>query len=549
MTLAELLKEVWYTKGTDKTLNSSYTTGYVEKLTSTVGGSVTEYTYTYDAKGNITKIVYSTGEEIRYIYDDIGQLVNETNELLGVTNVYFYDNAGNITGMSSYALDDDGNTTQEKLKERSYGYSTSSWGDLLTSFNGISITYDNIGNPLTYYNGDEYIFSWTGRRLTGATKWSNTYSFTYNDDGIRTSKTVNGITTKYYLNGSQIVAEESDYYLTVYIYDASGSPIGMQYHGSNGYNETFWYEKNLQGDVVAVYDSAGVKMLSYTYDAWGNATPTYYDYLSSSLDSVNPFKYRGYYYDNDLGLYYLNSRYYDATVGRFINIDSLMSGTNGSLQGFNLYAYCFNNPVNLTDCNGNWPEWIENASTWVNDRIIRPVKNFFSPLTNTISGQFQDGIFRGSGALTGGYSEFNWRLDDKIKSSGSQDVWLGAFYKISVGNANGKIGIGNDNLSAYLKGVADGLVATAQAGLHYKNGFGVGAKAKAAVLSGRATTEFNIFGWQVELGVSGDILSVGADATIGIFPTDDGGKKFDISYGASPGLFGWGFVARVKFPG
>lgn len=203
----------------------------------------------------------------------------------------------------------------------------------------------------------------------------------------------------------------------------------------------------------------------------------------------------------------------------------------------------------MSDISGHWPKWIEDAASWVNNNIVQPVANFFSPKTNTVSGQFQDGIFRGSGSLTGGYSEFNWRLDDKIKSSGAQDGWIGGFGKASVGNANGKIGIGNDNLSVSLKGVADGLVANVQAGLHYKDGFGVGAKAKAAVLSGRATTEFNIFGWQVELGVSGDLLSVGAEATIGIFPTDDGGKQFDARCNVGSGLFGGGFIFRIKAPG
>ncbi|CDC60151.1 unknown [Clostridium sp. CAG:448] len=203
----------------------------------------------------------------------------------------------------------------------------------------------------------------------------------------------------------------------------------------------------------------------------------------------------------------------------------------------------------MSDSSGHWPQWTKDAASWVNNNIVQPVANFFSPKTNTISGRFQDGIFRGSGSLTGGYSEFNWRLDDKIKSSGAQDGWIGGFGKVSVGNTNGKIGIGNDNLSASLKGVADGLVATAQAGLHYKDGFGIGAKAKASVLSGRATTEFNIFGWQVELGVSADVLSIGAEATIGIFPTEDGGKQFDARAGGSHGIFGWGFVVRVKVPG
>ena len=98
------------------------------------------------------------------------------------------------------------------------------------------------------------------------------------------------------------------------------------------------------------------------------------------------------------------------------------------------------------------------------------------------------------------------------------------------------------------KGVGDGLVATAQAGLHYKDGFGIGAKAKASVLSCRATTEFNIFGWQVELGVSGELLSIGAEATIGIFPTESGGKEFRMKAGVAPGPYGWGYVVRIKSP-
>ncbi len=185
----------------------------------------------------------------------------------------------------------------------------------------------------------------------------------------------------------------------------------------------------------------------------------------------------------------------------------------------------------------------------MNNNIIQPVANFFSPSTNTISGRFQDGILRGSGSLTDGYSEFNWRIDDKIKSFDSQDGWVGGFGKSSVGNANGKIGLGNDDLSVSLKGVADVLMANAQAGLHYNGGFGIGAKAKVAVLSGRITTEFSIFGWQLELGVSGELLALGADATIGVFPTEDGGKQFRVERGVSPGLFGAGFIFRLKVPG
>lgn len=200
-----------------------------------------------------------------------------------------------------------------------------------------------------------------------------------------------------------------------------------------------------------------------------------------------------------------------------------------------------NNPVNMSDESGHWPQWVKNAASWVNNNIIKPVTNFFSPSTNSISGNFQDGIFRGSGSLTGGYSEFNGRLQVNSKDNKNNGM-LGGYAKVSGGNASGKVGIGNDNVSLSLKGVGDALTATAQAGIQYKDGFGAAAKAKASVLSGRATTEFELFGWQIEFGVSGDVLSVGAEAMIGIFP--DEGFTAKASVGA--GLFGGGFVFRVK---
>ena len=138
--------------------------------------------------------------------------------------------------------------------------SDSEWGDLLTGYNGTTITYDEIGNPLSYYNGTAYTFTWEGRRLVGAVKGSKTMSFTYNDSGIRTSKTVNGVVHTYQLNGSQIVSEEWEDKLLVYLYDASGSPIGMMYQKTSYETNEFdvyWFTKNLQGDITSVYDSTG----------------------------------------------------------------------------------------------------------------------------------------------------------------------------------------------------------------------------------------------------------------------------------------------------
>ena len=491
---------------------------------------------------------------------------------------YIYDNSGNMTAKKRYAFTT--GTLGAVQYTYSYQYEDSSWGDLLSSYNGLDIGYDEIGNPTRIVTSDfsipgeyteqyGYVYEWNGRQLLNRRSFENCgdydmvyddpVSFTYNADGIRTSKTVNGHRYNYLLNGSQIIGEtwslSSTEYRLLYIYDETGSPIGIQYRTSayaTGTFDYFFFEKNLQGDIVAVYNANGRKIGSYVYDAWGNfsitTTSTNTALENSIVRDYNPFRYRGYYYDKDLGWYYLQSRYYNPQWGRFVNADNVIAGAGGSIHGYNVFAYSFNNPINMLDSTGNWPQWMKNAANWVNNNIIQPVANFFSPSTNTISGQFQEGIFRGSGSLTGGYSEFNWRLDDKIKSSGSQDVWIGGFGKASVGNANGKVGIGNDNISASLKGVADGLVASAQAGLHYKDGFGVGAKAKASVLSGRATTEFNIFGWQVELGVCGELLSIGAEATIGIFPTESGGKEFRMKGGVAPGPYGWGYVVRIKSP-
>ena len=233
----------------------------------------------------------------------------------------------------------------------------------------------------------------------------------------------------------------------------------------------------------------------------------------------------------ETGFYLTGIRYYDPEIGRFINADSVIAGVGGSIQGYNMFAYCFNNPVNMSDPSGNWPKWIETAANWVNKNIIQPVANFFSPSTNTISGQFQDGILRGSGSLTGGYSEIMLRgqtNQQAVPISKEASTTIGAFGKISGGNGSGKIDVG------------DVLTATGQAGLTYKNGLGIKLKAKAAVATGRATIEFNVYGCQVEFGVYGDALAIGAEATIGIF---EGG--FEAKAGASA-LFGGGFVFRVK---
>ena len=131
--------------------------------------------------------------------------------------------------------------------------------------------------------------------------------------------------------------------------------------------ECYWFEKNLQGDITYVYDNNGAKKIEYTYDAWGNHTTIYWNGGGNCGAKYNPFRYRGYYYDTDLGLYYLNSRYYDSNIGRFVNADGQIADVGGDIIGYNLFAYCFNNPVNMIDSTGNWPSWsnLIKGSTWL----------------------------------------------------------------------------------------------------------------------------------------------------------------------------------------
>ena len=328
--------------------------------------STTTYNYTYDDNGNITQIADAGGViQNKYYYDSLGQLIREDNRALGNSYTYTYDNAGNRTLKKrfNFTLGTLGNATGVY----EYSYSSSGWGDMLIYDDSTysAISYDTIGNPTYIENTDDpEIYSelaWRGRLLMSFSEYDidscNSVSFTYNNNGIRTSKTVDGIRHDYVLNGSQIISEiwksGNTEHLLYYVYDENGLPIGLQYRTSAyeaGVFDCFFFEKNLQGDIIAVYNSTGKRIGSYTYDAWGN-----FNYSLASGNTaletrivyrLNPFRYRGYYYDVETGLYYLQSRYYNPKWGRFLNADDSLYS---SIFGFNLFAYCDNNPISYID--------------------------------------------------------------------------------------------------------------------------------------------------------------------------------------------------------
>ena len=369
-------------------VSNGQATSRVATYSTNIGGTATGYRYSYDAKGNITEIRSNSTFALiaSFTYDNLSRLTRENNAQLGKTYTYTYDNAGNITSKKTYAytVGTLGSVQDTKL----YTYGNNNWGDQLTAYNGATITYDASGNPLTYNNGSSYTFTWTpGRRLASATKGTTSLSFKYNESGIRTTKTVGTVVHEYILDGTKIVAEKWGVngvtHLVEYIYDAN-SVIGMIYHNNTMSVDSFEqyvFEKNLQGDIVAVYNATGTKLVAYTYDAWGNVTTTYYNGGASNGAQYNSLRYRGYYYDTETGLYYLNSRYYDPATGRFINADAFINA-NGDLTGFNMYAYCSNNPVMFCDCSGMC---IHNGTEHLTCKICRSLQSGDDPTSNVVA--------------------------------------------------------------------------------------------------------------------------------------------------------------------
>ena len=281
---------------------------------------------------------------------------------------YYYDNAGNLT---SWKIQDGSATVTQE--QHTYTYGDSNWKDLLTAFDGQTITYDGGGNPLSYYNGRRYTMTWrNGRELNTATVGGKTYSYEYDVNGQRTRKTnSDGGYTQYYIVDGLTVAEQrftstgAEKYTLRYLHDESNSPVGfgIQYPGGTTWTN-YYFAKNLQGDVIALYlwngTSTGTLVATYKYDPWGkpigiyNASGATISQTAANVAAYNPFRYRGYRYDADTGFYYLQSRYYDPAICRFINADAYNDTGNGIL-GYNMFAYCLNNPVMYADDGGTWP--------------------------------------------------------------------------------------------------------------------------------------------------------------------------------------------------
>jgi RHS repeat-associated protein len=254
-----------------------------------------------------------------------------------------------------YKEQDDGVYSDSLLE---FSYQTTGWKDILTAVTVDGITeyisgYDSAGNP-GYYRGYIDGVTFENRNLVSLYSPWDEFLYSYNASGIRTAKNINGVITNYVLEGSKVIKETKAGTVLQYYYDSSDEIVGFTYNGT-----TYVYLKNLQNDIVAIADASGNIIVKYYYDAYGNML-SMADSSRISLGTKNPFRFKSYYYDEETKFYYLNSRYYDPFTGRFINADTLdvLGVDQGSLLQYNLFAYCFNNPVNMVDYNGDFPKWI-----------------------------------------------------------------------------------------------------------------------------------------------------------------------------------------------
>ena len=309
------------------------------------GGGVIEtesIRYAYDSMGNITK-VYQDGElAIRYTYDSLNRLVREDNKSLGQTKVFVYDNNGNILKqrMFDFTLKDNLSLEEIESIDKEYLYE----GDKLLSFNGNLLSYDEDGLLSNYINNQ---LTWNSlKQLVGY--GSNT--FTYDGLGRRISKN----NTQYvYDSNGRLLKEETNGNVIKYLYDKNGIS-GFIYNGV-----TYFYRKNTQGDVIGIIDTDGEVVVRYLYDGWGNHAVCNPDGTDNEeagfIGNINPIRYRGYYYDVETQLFYCNSRYYSPELCRWISPDSIEYLDPQSINGLNLYCYCYNNPISYADPSGCFP--------------------------------------------------------------------------------------------------------------------------------------------------------------------------------------------------
>ena len=305
--------------------NSKYISKQIKTEKIKVGSETYTRSYESDALGNITKITDSTFGSHSYEYDSRGFLIKADDE------TYSYDKNGNIVKKGDYTLTYDSN-----IKDR------------LVSFNGTKIEYDS-SNPLNPRKYGSNTYQFEGRRLVRWLYGGEYYDYVYNDQGLRIKKTdYRGITWNYIYDGNKLIREKSINNTLDFLYDEYDNLYGFIKDNS----EKYLYIRDQLQNIIGITDINGKIVVKYSYDAWG-ALKNIEDTSSSGIGKLNPFRFKGYYYDNESSMYYCKTRYYVPQWGRWLSPDSIEYLNPESINKLNLYTYANNNPVIYYDPDGH----------------------------------------------------------------------------------------------------------------------------------------------------------------------------------------------------
>lgn len=305
--------------------NSKYISKQIKTEKIKVGSETYTRSYESDALGNITKITDSTFGSHSYEYDSRGFLIKADDE------TYSYDKNGNIVKKGDYTLTYDSN-----IKDR------------LVSFNGTKIEYDS-SNPLNPRKYGSNTYQFEGRRLVRWLYGGGYYDYVYNDEGLRIKKTdYRGITWNYIYDGNKLIREKSINNTLDFLYDEYDNLYGFIKDNT----EKYLYIRDQLQNIIGITDINGKIVVKYSYDAWG-AIKSIIDTSSSGIGKLNPFRFKGYYYDNESSMYYCKTRYYVPQWGRWLSPDSIEYLNPESINKLNLYTYANNNPVIYYDPDGH----------------------------------------------------------------------------------------------------------------------------------------------------------------------------------------------------
>lgn len=338
--------------------NSNYTTTYnydKTRISSETLPDGTVISYTYDKKGNILTKTFSKDEQTKtetYTYNNLGRLTQFIYSINGEEQYkykYFYNKDGGFTSQKKYI-----NDVLTSNKTFTYqGCRLIKVRDTKQSGTGETINYGDSG--LDFYptsmfiGGVSHNLTWQGKRLVGV---GDDISYTYNHQGLRIKKETTDDTITYTFEGSNIISMTKTIYDTThrldFTYDAQNQLIGLTTSEGN-----YFYIRDITNNIIGLIDTNGEYVVKYKYDVWGKLLEK--DIITPCIASEhNPFIFKGYYYDEETGLFMVGHRYYNPEWGRWLSPDDIEYLDSQSINGLNLYAYCGNDPVNKYDPTGHF---------------------------------------------------------------------------------------------------------------------------------------------------------------------------------------------------